>query len=84
MPTPSSTSSGTTTCKGTSFMTSWSLSGGMEIDQVPDKGDMMPFSIEEAVMIICDERPLPGRHRVPNPSLGTPAHYDWGCGNMEI
>jgi hypothetical protein len=53
------------------FMTSGSLSRGMEVDKVLDEGDVMPFPGEEVVMTICDERPSPGRHSVPNPSLGT-------------
>jgi hypothetical protein len=42
-----------------SFMTSTSLSQGMEVDEVPDEGDTMPFPREEAVMTICDEHPSP-------------------------
>jgi hypothetical protein len=48
-----------------SFMTSRSLSQGMEVDEA----DMMPFLREEAVMTIYDECPSPGRRCVPNPSL---------------
>jgi hypothetical protein len=36
------------------FMASGSLARGMEVDEVPDKGDMMPFPREDAVMMIYD------------------------------
>jgi hypothetical protein len=54
-------------------MASGSLAGGMEVDEVPDEGDMMPFPREDAVMMIYDVRPSPGMHCMSNPSLGTPA-----------
>jgi hypothetical protein len=55
-----------------SFMTSGSLSRGMEVNEVPDEGDATPFPGEEALRTICDEHPSPGRRCVTNPSLGTP------------
>jgi hypothetical protein len=37
-----------------------SLTRGMEVDEVPDEGDMTPFLREDMVMIICDGRPRRG------------------------
>jgi hypothetical protein len=37
------------------FVTLGSLSGGMQVDEVPDKGDATPFPGEDVVMTICDE-----------------------------
>jgi hypothetical protein len=56
-----------------SFMTSGSLSRGMEVDEIPDEGDAMPFPRECAVMTIYDECPSLGMRHASNPSLGTPA-----------
>jgi hypothetical protein len=64
------------------FMASGSLVRGMEVDEVPDEGDMTPFLGEDAVMMIYDGRPTVGMCRVPNPSLGTPTCYGWGCRNV--
>jgi hypothetical protein len=36
------------------FMASGSLARGMEVDEVPDEGDTMPFSREDTIMMICD------------------------------
>jgi hypothetical protein len=36
------------------FMASGSLALGMEVDEVPDKGDMMPFLRGDTVMMIYD------------------------------
>jgi hypothetical protein len=44
----------------------------------------MSFPGEEAVMMIYDECPSPGRCHVPNRGLRTPARYGLGCGNMEM
>jgi hypothetical protein len=55
---------------------------GMEVDEVPDEGNTMPFPGEEAVMMIYDGRPPPGMCCVSYPSLGTPARCDWGRRNM--
>jgi hypothetical protein len=65
-----------------SFMALGSLTRGMEINDVPDEGGAMPFSREDMVMTIYDGRPSLGVYRVSNPSLGTPARYGWGCGNV--
>jgi hypothetical protein len=67
-----------------SFMTSGSVSHGMEVNQIPTEDDAAPFPREEAVMTIYDRCPLPERHGVPDPSLGTPARYGRGCRNVGI
>jgi hypothetical protein len=55
----------------------------MEVDEVPNKGDVMPFHREDAVMMIYDGSPSPGMHRASDPSLGTPAHCSWGAGTQK-
>jgi hypothetical protein len=57
-----------------SFMTSGSLSQGMEVNEVPVEGDTAPFPREYAVMTIYGRHPSPERRRMPDPSLGTLAH----------
>jgi hypothetical protein len=64
-----------------SFMVLVSLTQGIEFDEVPDKGDTMPFPRKDVVMTMYDGRPSPGMHHVSNPSLGTPALYCWGRWN---
>jgi hypothetical protein len=48
------------------FMVSGSLTRGMELDEVPNKDDVMPFLGEDAVKMIYDGRPLLGMHCVCN------------------
>jgi hypothetical protein len=50
----------------------------MELDEVPDEGDAMPFLGEDAVMTIYDGCPSPEMHRVSNLSSRNPACYGWG------
>jgi hypothetical protein len=47
----------------------------MELDEVPDESDLMPFSEEVVVKTIYDGRPQPGRRHASNLSPGTPTHY---------
>jgi hypothetical protein len=64
------------------FMASRSLTRGMELDEVPDGGDVTPFLREDVVMMIYDGCPLVGMRHVSNPSPGTPACCGsglWGC-----
>jgi hypothetical protein len=63
------------------FMGSGSLSRGMELDEVPDEVDAVPFPGEDAVMMIYDGRPSLGMHHMPSLSPGTLARYSWGCSN---
>jgi hypothetical protein len=64
------------------FIASGSLARGMEINEVPNEGDMTPFLREDIVMMIYDGHPSSGMRRVSNLSLGTPARCGWGCGNV--
>jgi hypothetical protein len=64
------------------FMASRPLARGMEVDEVLGEGDTTPFPRKDAVLMIYDGRPSPGMHRVSNASLGTPARYGWGHGNV--
>jgi hypothetical protein len=61
------------------FMASRSLTRGMEVDEVPNKGETMPFPREDEVMMIYDGSSSPRMCRMSNPSPGTPTHYGWGC-----
>jgi hypothetical protein len=56
----------------------------MEVDEIPNEGDTTPFPREDAVMTIYGGSPSAGMHRTSDPSLGTLAHYGWGCGNAEM
>jgi hypothetical protein len=67
-----------------SFMTSGSLSRGMEVDEVLVEGDVVPFPKEDVVMMIYGRRPSPKRRHMPDPNLGTLACYGRGGGNVEI
>jgi hypothetical protein len=64
-----------------SFMALVSLAQGIEVNEVPDKGDTMPFPGKDVVMTMYDGCPSPGMRHVSNPSLGTPALYGWGRWN---
>jgi hypothetical protein len=41
----------------------------MEVDEVPDEGNVPPVLGEDVIMMIYEGRPLPRTHRVSNPSL---------------
>jgi hypothetical protein len=43
----------------------------MEVNEVPGEGDTTSFPREDAVMMIYDGCPSPGRPRVSNLTLGT-------------
>jgi hypothetical protein len=64
------------------FMVLGSLTQGMEVDEVPDEGDMTLFLGEDVVMTIHDERPSLGMRRVSNPSLVTQVVVAGGCRNV--
>jgi hypothetical protein len=51
----------------------------MEVDEVPDKGDVTPFPKEGAVIMINDGRPSPRVRYMSNLSPGTIACCGWGC-----
>jgi hypothetical protein len=53
-----------------SFMTSVSLTWGVELDEGPDGSHTMPFHEENAVMMVYEGRPLSGRRRMSSPTPG--------------
>jgi hypothetical protein len=57
------------------FVASGSHVRGMEVDEVPDEGNMTPFPREDAVMTIYAGHPPPGMRRMSNPTQGTPTRY---------
>jgi hypothetical protein len=63
------------------FMALRSRARGMEVDEAPDEGDTMLFLGEDVVMTIYNRHSSSGMRSVSNPSLGTSAHYSWGCRN---
>jgi hypothetical protein len=65
------------------FMTSRSLSQGMEVDEIPIEGDMMPFPREGVVMAIYGRHPSPERCHMPDPGLGTPARFSQEAGTQK-
>jgi hypothetical protein len=66
------------------FMASGSLAQGMEVNEVPDEGDTMPFPREDAIITIYNGHPLPGMHRVSNPSLGPQLTAAGGMGTRDV
>jgi hypothetical protein len=54
----------------------------MVVDEVPNEGDTVPFLEEDTVMMIYDGRPPLEMRHMSNLSLGTPAHCEWGHGNV--
>jgi hypothetical protein len=49
----------------------------MEVDEVPDEGDAVPFPGEDTIMMIYNGRPSPGLRCMSNLSPGTIAHCGW-------
>jgi hypothetical protein len=66
------------------FMVSGSLTRGMELDEVTNAGNMMPFLEEDAIMMICDGHPLSGMRRVSNLSSRTLTHCGSGHGDVGV
>jgi hypothetical protein len=60
------------------FMISGSLTQGMELNEDLGGSNMMPFPEEDAVLMVYDGRPPPGRHHVSNISPATPTDCGWG------
>jgi hypothetical protein len=54
----------------------------MEVDEVPDEGDAVPFPGEDTVMMIYDGRPSPGVRRMSNLSPGTQLTAAGGAGTQ--
>jgi hypothetical protein len=70
-----------------SFMTSRSLTWGVELDEGPDGSDTMPFSDENVVMTVYEGHPPlpPSRRRhISNPSPGAPTRCGWGHGGSGV
>jgi hypothetical protein len=63
-----------------SFMTTGSLSRGMEVDEAPIEGDVAPFLGEDAVMVIFGRHPSLKKRRKLVPSKGSPSCSDQGWG----
>jgi hypothetical protein len=63
------------------FMTSWSLTLGMEPKGDPGGKCATAFTREEVVMTVYDEHPPPGRLRIYNLSPRTPTHCVYGPRN---
>jgi hypothetical protein len=63
-----------------SFMTTGSLSRGMEVDEGPIEGDAMPFPREDVVMMIFGRHPSLEKCRGLDPSTQTPSHSNQGWG----
>jgi hypothetical protein len=69
-----------------SFMTTGFLSQGMEVDEVPIEGDVMPFPREDTVMMVFRRHPSPEKRCGLDPSMGSPSHSDqgWGGGHRNL
>jgi hypothetical protein len=67
-----------------SFMTTESLSWGMEVDEAPIEGDVAPFPREDVVMMIFGRHPSPKKHHGFDPSTGSPSHSNQGSGDVEM
>jgi hypothetical protein len=61
-----------------------SLTQSMELDEVLDVGDVMPFLGEDTVMMIGDGHPLLGTRRIFHQSPRTPTHCSWGWGDAGV
>jgi hypothetical protein len=66
------------------FMASASLTQGMEVDEVPDEGGVMPSPREDAVMTIYYGHPSPEVRHMSDSGSGTPARCGWGCRDAGI
>jgi hypothetical protein len=63
------------------FISSGSLARGMEVDDVLDEGNTMPFLREDTVMMIYHGHSSPGMRHASDLSIGTPARCNSGCRN---
>jgi hypothetical protein len=63
----------------TSFMTSGSLTWGIELDEGLDGGHTMPFPKENAIMRVYEGCPVPRRCRVSTLSPWAPRGGGQGC-----
>jgi hypothetical protein len=67
-----------------SFMTSGSLTWGVDLDEGLDVSDTTPFLEENAIMMVCEGHPLLGRHRMSSLGPRIPSHYGWGCRGSRV
>jgi hypothetical protein len=65
-------------------MTSRYLTWGAELNEGPDRGDMMPFPGENVARAVYRGHPPLGRHRVSNLSPRPPTHCGWGHGGSKV
>jgi hypothetical protein len=63
------------------FMTSGSLTQGMELEEDSDGSDTTPFPREDMIMMVYDGRPPLGRCLMSNLCPGTPTSCSWGHGD---
>jgi hypothetical protein len=63
------------------FMTTGSLSQGIEIDGAPIEGDTVPFPGEDTIMMIFGRHPSPEMHRGLDPSTRTTSRSSQGWGD---
>jgi hypothetical protein len=67
-----------------SFINIGSLSWGIEVDEAPIEGDMVPVAREDTVMMIFGRHPSLKKRRGLNPSTGTPSCSNQGWGDVEM
>jgi hypothetical protein len=67
-----------------SFMILGSLTRGSEHDEDLGGRNTMPFTVEDAVMMVCGGCPQPRRRCMSNPSPGTLAPFGWGHGGTWV
>jgi hypothetical protein len=67
-----------------SFMTTRSISWGVEVDEAPIEGDTTPFLKEDAIMMILRRHPSLEKNRGLDPSMQTPycSNLGWGDAKM--
>jgi hypothetical protein len=66
------------------FMISVSLTRGMELDEDPGISDMTPFPMEDAVMMVYDGCPPPGRRHMSSLSPETLPRHGWEPRNTGV
>jgi hypothetical protein len=67
-----------------SFMTSGSLTWGVELNEGRDRSDTTPFPKEKAVMMVYPGRPPSGRRCVSNLSPRALIRCSWGHGGSGV
>jgi hypothetical protein len=67
-----------------SFLTSGSLTWGVELNEGPDGSETAPFHEENVVMTVFEGHPLWERHRMSSLGLRIPTRSDWGHGGSRV